>query len=504
MMLQLFLTFLLCLLLIVKHWKMKTSKYSKKLPPGPWKLPIIGNLHQLVGSLPQHALKALAKKHGPLMHLQLGEVSAVVISSPELAQEVLKQRQLSYAQRPQILAVEVMSYDGSSIFFAPYNDYWRQVRKICVTELLSAKRVDSFKSVRQEEVQNLIQCISSSRGLPINMSHEIFSLSNSIISRAAFGKACADQGLFIETLDEIISLGGGFGLHDLFPSLKILHYISGTKPVMKRLQRKMDKILNTIMNEHRAKRKHINDVLVVEEEEDLVDVLLNMEEGSTGADNFSLTTDNIKGVILDIFGAGSETSASTMVWAMSEMVKNPRIMKKAQAEVREALKGRSNNIDEKVIHELNYLKCIVKETLRLHPPGPLLPRESIERDEINGYEIPAKTKILINVWEMSTDPKYWGDGDCFRPERFVDSSMSFKGTNFEYLPFGAGRRICPGISFAIAGIELSLAQLLYHFDWKVPNGSKPEELNMTETFGISAKRKYDLELIAINPMSSIA
>ncbi|XP_059659140.1 cytochrome P450 71D10-like [Cornus florida] len=112
--------------------------------------------------------------------------------------------------------------------------------------------------------------------------------------------------------------------------------------------------------------------------------------------------------------------------------------------------------------------------------------------------------MLINVWEMSTDPKYWGDGDCFKPERFVDSSASFKGTNFEFLPFGAGRRICPGISFASAVIELALAHLLYHFDWKVPNGSKPEELDMTETFGISAKRKYDLELIAINPMSSIA
>ncbi|XP_059659142.1 desmethyl-deoxy-podophyllotoxin synthase-like [Cornus florida] len=311
------------------------------------------------------------------------------------------------------------------------------------------------------------------------------------------------RGLFVNWFEEIVRLRGGFGLPDLFPSVKILGYITGMKPALQRLQLKMDKILDTIVNEHRAKRKdmsttNINDVPV---EEVLVDVFLNIEKGG---DNFSLTTDNIKAVILDIFGAGSENSATTIVWAMSEIVKNPRIMKKAQAEVREALKGKSNTIDETDIHGLNYLKSIIKQTLRLHPPGPLIPRESIERCKINGYEIPEKTKMLINVWEMSTDPKYWGDRDYFRPERFVDSCMSYKGTNFEYLPFGAGRRICPGISFGMASIELALAQLLYHFDWSVPNGIKPEELDMTEIFGlISVRRRNDLHLIAI-PVSSLA
>ncbi|XP_059659141.1 premnaspirodiene oxygenase-like [Cornus florida] len=473
-------------------------KRSQKLqPPGPWKLPLIGNLHKMVSPLLHHVLRDLANKYGPIMHLQLGEISAVVISSPQVAKEVLKQHEISYAQRPQTLAVDIMSYNGSSMVFCPYSDYWRQVRKICVTELLSVKRVHSFQPMRQQEVEYLIQLISSSSSqglIPINFSEKIFSWSNTIISMAAFGMTCKDASLFTQMLRDLNKLAGGFALHDIFPSLKIVHFISGTKPALERMHRQMDKILDSIVSDHKAKRKN-NDVSAME---DLVDVLLKFEE--TSDLNFSLTTDNIKAIILDIFGAGSETSATTIEWAMSELLKNPRVMEKAQAEVREAFTGKSN-IDEADVQELNYLKLIVKETLRLHPPTPLLPRESREICEIHGYEIPAKTKVLINMWAINRDPKHWVDADCFQPERFLDSPISFKGTNFEYIPFGAGRRMCPGISFAMASIELALARLLYHFDWRLPNGIKSEELNMTEIFGISSKRKYDLELIAI-PMSS--
>ena len=199
----------------------------------------------------------------------------------------------------------------------------------------------------------------------------------------------------------------------------------------------------------------------------------------------------------NIFTAGSETSATTVDWAMSEMIKNPRVMKMAQAEVREVF-NRKGKVDETCINEMKYLNSVVKETLRLHAPVPLLlPRECGERCKLKGYEIPIKTKVIVNAWAIGRDPKHWTESEKFYPERFLDSSIDYNGTNFEYIPFGAGRRICPGITFGLANVELPLALYLYHFDWKLPNGMKNEDLNMTEAFGITVRRKDDLQLIPI-------
>ncbi|KAM1996860.1 hypothetical protein ACFX15_029757 [Malus domestica] len=199
----------------------------------------------------------------------------------------------------------------------------------------------------------------------------------------------------------------------------------------------------------------------------------------------------------DIFSAGSETSATTVDWAISEMMKNPRVMKKAQREVREVF-NRKGKADETSIREMKYLNAVIKETLRLHPSVPLLlPRECGEKCEIGGYDIPVKSKVIVNAWAIGRDPKYWTEPERFKPGRFHYSSIDYKGTNFEYIPFGAGRRICPGILYGLANVELLLALLLYHFDWKLPDETKHEDLDMTETFGIVVRRKQDLHLIPI-------
>ena len=182
---------------------------------------------------------------------------------------------------------------------------------------------------------------------------------------------------------------------------------------------------------------------------------------------------------------------------MAEMLKNPEVMIKAQLEVRRELKGKTSKIKEEEIQgRLSYLKLVINETLRLHPTITLSPREPMESCEVSGYTIPRNSRVIINLQAIGRDPNFWDDPDCFKPERFYGSSINYKGSNFEYIPFGAGRRICPGISFALATIELSLALLLYHFDWKLPNGMKPAEFDMTEEFGASVKRKNDLRAIA--------
>ena len=199
-----------------------------------------------------------------------------------------------------------------------------------------------------------------------------------------------------------------------------------------------------------------------------------------------------------MFAGGTDTATTTMEWAMAEMMKNPSVMEKAQAEIRQVLKGKTT-VHETDIQGMSYLKLVIKETLRLHPPLPLIvPRECREPCVIDGYEIPRKTRVFVNAWAIGRDPMFWGtDAESFNPERFIDSSVDYKGTHFEYLPFGAGRRSCPGMSLGLANVEIALSQLLYHFDWNLPARMKPENLDMTELFGATVGRKYDLYLTAV-------
>ncbi|KAM7502685.1 hypothetical protein LguiB_001589 [Lonicera macranthoides] len=490
-----FITFpiLFCFILFF-FFKISKTHSRSALPPGPWKLPLLGNILQLAaGPLPHRTLKDLAQKHGPLMHLQLGQISSIVISSPRLAKEVLKRHDLAFADRPGNLASEIISYNNITMAFAPYGDYWRQMRKICTLELLTVKKVRSFAFIREDEVWHLLESIkssiSSSRSPAIiNISAKIASLTSSIVCRASFGSKCKDQDALIKLIQEIISLAGGFDVADLFPSVKFLQVISGMKPKLEKLHWEIDQILNNIIDEHRNKLASTK----TEEEhhEDLLDILLRLKE--SGNLEVPITSNNVKAVMLDMLAAGTDTSSVTIEWAISEMIRNPRVMDKAQAELRNILKGKKI-VRERDIEELSYLKLVIKETLRLHPPVPLLlPRLCREECEIDGYIIPKQTKAIVNYWAIGRDKECWDDAESFKPERFDSSAVDFTGTNMEYIPFGAGRRMCPGMSFGIANVELPLAQLLYHFNWELPDGKKPQDLDMFEAFGAVVRRRNDL------------
>ncbi|XP_068644096.1 premnaspirodiene oxygenase-like [Aristolochia californica] len=471
--------------------KAKRPAAGSKLPPGPRKLPIIGNIHNVVGSLPQKVLRDLAQKYGPLMHLRLGQLSVVVVSSPDIAKEMLKTHDLNFSQRPDMICTKIISYGYADLVFAPYGDLWRQLRKICILEILSAKRVQSFDKIREEETTNLVQFISSIAGSPINLSKKLFILSIDIIARCIFGDRCDDQDGFKMTLEENIKFLGVFNVADLFPSSRWICVLSRTESKFQKTHRKLDKIVSNIIEAHQEKMRTRKDE-GRDQVEYLVDVLLRLQKH--GDLQFELTLDNIKGVIFDMFAAGTETSSTTMIWAMSHLMKNPRVMQKAQQEVRSILRGK-DTITEDDITQMNYLKLVIRETLRLCPPLPfLVPRESIDDCQICGYEIPKKSRVLVNIWAIGRDPKYWKNPNDFEPERFLGSSMDFRGQNFELIPFGAGRRGCPGMLFGLVTIERALASLLYHFDWKLPDGTK--DLDMSEASGITMAKKSNLRVIA--------
>nr|XP_027083624.1 premnaspirodiene oxygenase-like [Coffea arabica] len=288
-----------------------------------------------------------------------------------------------------------------------------------------------------------------------------------MVCRAAFGRVSKDNyEAVLPLIKELTSLSGTFDISDL--------------------------VLDCIIDKHIDNLAKTETAIGESDQEDLIDVLLRVKE--SGDLHFPITNSIIKAVIIDVFSGGIETSTTTVEWAMSELIRNPRVMVKAQSEIRKAFIAK-RTIEETDIQELKYLKSVIKETLRLHPPIPMLiPGECRRETEIDGYIIPIKTRVIINAWAIGRDLEYWDDPECFRPERFENSSIDFNGTHFEYIPFGAGRRICSGISFGLANVELPLALLLYHFDWKLPNGLKPCDLDVTETMGVTAPRKNHLHL----------
>ncbi|KAK1381261.1 tabersonine 16-hydroxylase 2-like [Heracleum sosnowskyi] len=298
---HLFTPFALFLFLFILLKFAKVFRNDKiKLPPGPRQLPFIGNIHQVVGSLPHHILKDLANKYGPLMSLKLGEVSVFVVSSSEVAHDMMKTHDLNFVQRPLSLSTNIISYNSSDIAFSPYGDYWRQMRRICTLEIFSSKSVQKFRFIREEEVLNFINLISRNKGLTINLSKELFSLTSGITARAAFGKKINDKEVFAMTLKEIMKLSSGFSVADMYPSIKFLHVISGVPSRLEKVHKEMDKILGRVINEHRDGRSDVDP-------QDLVDVLLKTQK-----DEYldpPLMDNNIKAVISDIISAGKDVSS---------------------------------------------------------------------------------------------------------------------------------------------------------------------------------------------------
>ncbi|CAL1388181.1 unnamed protein product [Linum trigynum] len=481
--------FLLTFLAIVlATWVRRRNKRS---PPGPWKLPIIGNLHQLAGTnthLPLHQrLWEMSKKYGAVMELQLGEIRNVFISSAEAAEQVMKKHEVVFSSRSATLSTDILFYGGQDMFFSPYGDYWRQLRKLCTMELLTIKRVVSFRSIRAEEVSNVVATISRSvaSGEAVDLKQLLLVLTNTMTSRAALGKAPKVMTeRFMEVAEEMVGSLGGFRLSDLFPSWKFLAVVSGFRSKLM-----ADLVLDEIINQH------ITNTFSEDETKDLVDVLLKLKKSNDLG--VSLTMEALKGVLLNMFLGGTDTTAIAIEWTMSEIMKNPGVMQRVQKEARGVFQ---ENVNEEKLHELEYLKAVIKETFRLHPPAPILiPKETPEKVEINGFKIPIKSRVMVNVWVIGRDPTYWVEPEKFDPERFLNSTIDYKGANFEYIPFGAGRRMCPGMNFGMVVVQFVLANMLFHFDWKLTDGMKLKDFDMTEVYDTTLRKKEKLFLVPMAP-----
>ncbi|CAO2148150.1 unnamed protein product [Urochloa humidicola] len=488
---------LVSLLLIVISRARGKNGDELRLPPGPRRLPVIGSLHHIAGQLPHRALRDLARRHGPVMLLRMGELPAVVVSSREAAREVMRTHDVAFASRPLSATVRVFTNGGRDVIFAPYGDCWRQLRKVTITELLSARRVLAFRRVREEEVAAVLRAVATAAaaGTAVDLHARLAALVSDTSARVVFGDRCKDRNMFLLQVEHANEIGAGFNPADLWPSSWLARRLSTAVRRAEACRDTVYGILDGIIKEHLERM----DGGRAGEADDLLSVLLKIQRD--GELPIPLDMDVVKGVVFDLFAAGSETSVTALEWTMAELIKNPKAMERATAEVRNAFAAHGV-VPEHALGELRYLHLVIRETFRLHPPAPLLlPRECREPCQVLGYDVPRGMMVLVNAWALGRDERCWcgGDAEEFRPERFEDADgageVDFKGTDFELLPFGAGRRMCPGMLFGLAIVELALASLLFHFDWEAPGVADPAaEFDMTEAFGITVRRKAGLVL----------
>ncbi|KAF5186706.1 Cytochrome p450 [Thalictrum thalictroides] len=498
------------------------NRSSSRLPPGPKGLPIIGHLH-LLNNTPHQTFHNLCNRYGPFIHVRLGSVFCIVASSAEYAKETLVTNGLAFASRSVNIASDLLTYGSAGFGFAPYGPQWKLLKKLVFTDLLSDKNIAQLKYVRSDEASRLVLMLldkaraSSSSGSVVNVSNEVTMLSNNIISRMMWNLRCSgedEEGKeIISIIRDCTEILAQFNLSDFIRFLGKFD-LQGIRKRAMMIHSRYDAILEIIINKQLEERKKMKQERKLQgdvnrdehKSNNFLNILLDAMEDENAKTR--VTIENIKALMFDFLNAGTDTSATVVEWSLSELINHPKIMDKARQEI-DTIVGRDRLIQESDLPNLPYLQAIFKEALRLHPPVTLFARESLQDCKVGCYDIPAKTVLFLNVWSINRDPNYWKTPLEFRPERFMRDNdqkedddkehlLEYKGNHFDYLPFGAGRRGCPGMSLAALISPRILALLIQCFNWKIaPNddGVVPKLVDLTERPGLTVPKLHPLMLI---------
>ncbi|KAG4400552.1 hypothetical protein GLYMA_07G083000v4 [Glycine max] len=438
---------------------------SSKNPPGPHPFPIIGNILEL-GNQPHQALAKLSQIYGPIMSLKLGNTTTIVISSPQVAKEVLQKNDQILANRMVPDCVRALDHHILSVAWMPPLPQWRALRRACATKVFSSQQLNFTQVLRQRKMQDLMDYVKE---------------------RCERGEAMDIE--FKDIIWGIMEEAGRPNVVDFFPIFRLLDP-QGARRRMSGYFRKLIAFFDGLVEERLRLRalengsRECNDVL-----DSLLELMLE--------DNSQVTRPHVLHLFLDLFVAGIDTTSSTIEWVMAELLRNPEKLEKVRQELQQVL-AKGEQLEESHISNLPYLQAVVKETFRLHPPTPmLLPHKSEVDIELCGFMVPKSAQILVNLWATGRDSSIWTNPDEFTPERFLESDIDFKGHDFELIPFGAGRRICPGLPLASRTLHVVLASLLYNYDWKLTDGQKPEDMDVSEKYGITLHKAQPLLVIPI-------
>ncbi|XP_058737232.1 cytochrome P450 76T24-like [Vicia villosa] len=472
------------------------NKKSTKLPPGPHPLPIIGNILEL-GKNPHKSLTKLSKIYGPIMTLKLGTRTTIVISSPQVAKQVLQENSQVFSSRSIPHAGYALDHDKFSLAWLPALDLWKKLRKICATKVFSTKMLDSTKFLRQQKLQELLNYVNekSKKGEAFDIGEAVFTTVLNSISNTLFSIDLAhsidgqESQEFKKIIWGIMEEAGKPNVSDLFPILRPFDLQSVYAKVTNYVKKIYD-IFDEIIE------KRISSRSTKADSEDACNDVLDslLKSNNIGETTLELSRNEMVHLFMDLFIAGIDTTAGTIEWILAELLRNPAKLTKAKKELCQEI-GKDETIEESHIFKLPFLQAIVKETLRLHPAAPLLlPHKCDENVKILGFNIPKNAQVLVNVWAMGRDSTIWENSNMFIPERFLECDISYKGNNFELIPFGASKRICPGLPLAHRTVHLIVASLLRSFEWTLADGQNPEDMNMEETFGLTLKKVQSLRV----------
>ncbi|KAI3956384.1 hypothetical protein MKW92_032031 [Papaver armeniacum] len=536
------LSFFYCTWVFIKRPRnIKTNfqdcRLTQATPPevaGAW--PIVGHLPQLIGSTPLFKILAdMSDKYGPIFIVRFGMHQTLVVSSWEMSKECFTANDRLFASRP---ASAAGKYLAEAFFgFSPYGPYWREIRKIATLQLLSHKRLELLKPNRYLEIDNCMRRLydywmehhnqikqngttSLTTSVKVDMSQVFAELSLNVVLKTIVGETLflknnkedhhkkeEDGQKLHKSVLKFFKLAGASVASDALPFLGCLD-LDGQKKQMKRVAKEMNLIVSKWLEEHREKKRfqtiefdgaerETND-----DENDFMDVLMSVLDEEKEDLFFGYTRDTvIKGTCLNLILAASDTTSVTLTWALSRVLTNPSVLKKVQDEL-DTKVGKERNVQGQDIDDLVYLQAIVKETLRLYPPGPLsVPHQATEDCFVGGYEVKAGTRLLVNLWKLQRDPRVWSNPLEFRPERFLPhpaggfggetAYIDFRGQHYEYTPFGSGRRICPGIDFGLQTLHMALARLLHAFDFATDGGLV---IDMAEGPGLTMPKVTPLEV----------
>ncbi|MED6220422.1 hypothetical protein PIB30_044666 [Stylosanthes scabra] len=480
-------TLILLFIVFITFYKLFTKRH-KNLPPSPPSLPLIGNLHQLKPPV-FRTFHALSQKYGPIFSFRLGSQFSVVVSSASLAEECFTKNDVVLANRFRSPKTEYLTYNNTVVITSPYGDHWRNLRRICSLEILSTHRLNSFTGIRRDENARLIRSLSLGLGegfTRVEVRSKLTELTFNTIMRMVCGKryygdecdgtTAEEAKKFRDVMDDMAKFGLSSNLGDFVPLVRWFDF-SGDNKKLQMIGERMDALFQGLIDEHRSKKESSNT---------MIDHLLSFQESQP-----EYYTDQImKGLIMAMMVAGTETSAITIEWALSNLLNNPQVLEKARMELDNHI-GQERLLEEGDLNKLTYLHKIISETLRLNPAAPmLLPHLSSQDCTLGGYHVPRNTLVFVNAWAIHRDPELWAQPATFRPERFENPETSNSNNPYALMPFGMGRRACPGSGLAQRTVGLTLGSLIQCFEW---NRIGDEEIDMTEGHGTLMSKAIPLE-----------
>uniref|UniRef100_A0ACD5TRG0 Uncharacterized protein n=1 Tax=Avena sativa TaxID=4498 RepID=A0ACD5TRG0_AVESA len=471
---------------LVVYYQLMTRRHRGKQgrsPPGPRPLPLVGNMLDLRGNNLHHTLARLAGTHGPVMMLKLGLTTAVVVSSRDAAKEAYTKHDRHLDARAVPDAATAVGYAKRSMVWLPSSDpLWKTLRGTLASGIFSPRGLAAARGVHERKVRDIVAYFRCRAGQEVDVGQALYGGALNLVSSALVSVDLVDVGADESAhglkgiVEDLVAAISKPNVSDLFPFLRPLD-LQGWRRWAKGHYDKIFGILGSIVDTRLATGK--------QQGGDFLDSLLELVSAG------KISRDIVVTMLFDVFTAGSEAVAVTVEWAIAELLRNPRIMAKVRAEMAQVL-GCKDAVEELDAANLPYLQAVVKEAMRLHPVAPImLPHQAVaEGVELGGYAVPKGSTVIFNTWAIMRDPQVWERPDEFVPERFMFMDMAaaekvvveFHGKDFQFIPFGSGRRICPGLPMAERVVPFILASLLHTFEWRLPHGVSADGFEVTEKF----------------------